>query len=323
MSSIRTDLALEAREIYEEKNHDMGGIESETQEKDGMEITRVRITNPKGEAKTSKPMGNYITIEAESIKDRDPEFYELVSESLSRELKAIVDLKKDSKILVVGLGNWNITPDSLGPKVVDRVMVTRHIFELIPDQVDDRVRAVCAIAPGVLGLTGIETGEVIRGIIEQIKPDLVIAIDALASRKTQRIGTAIQIADTGINPGSGIGNKRMGLNQETLGVKTIAIGVPMVVYAHTIGRDSLQIIIKEFMNQATPGTDFYKMLNDMEEDQLDIMVRQVLSQNMGELVVTPKEVDMLIDDVSRIIADGLNLALHDDISLEESRRFLH
>lgn len=323
LTSIRTDLAMESRELYGENNSDMSGIESENQEKDGIEITRVRITSPEGETKMAKPMGNYITIEARGIKDRDPEFYESVSQTLSRELKEIVALNKNSTILVVGLGNWNITPDSLGPKVVDRVMVTRHILELIPDQVDERVRAVCAMAPGVLGVTGIETGEVIRGIIEKIKPDVVIAIDALASRKTQRIGTTIQIADTGINPGSGIGNKRMGLNEETLGVKTIAIGVPMVVYAHTIGRDSLGIIINEFKNQADPGTEFYKILDDMDEDQLDIMVRQVLSENMGQLVVTPKEVDMLIDDVSRIVADGLNLALHEDLSLEESRRFLY
>ena len=323
MTSIRTDLAMEARDLYSQQNNDMGGVESESQESDGIEVTKVRITSPQGESKMGKPMGNYITIEAAGIKDRNPEFDELVSQKISDELKALLNLNKSSNVLVVGLGNWNITPDSLGPKVVDKVMVTRHILELIPDQVDERVRAVCAIAPGVLGITGIETGEVIKGIVDRIKPDAVIVIDALASRKTQRIGTTIQIADTGINPGSGIGNKRMGINQESLGVKTVAIGVPMVVYAHTIGRDSLGILIKEFSNQATPGTEFYKMLGGMQEDQLDAMVSEVLAQGMGDLVVTPKEVDMLIDDVSNIISDGLNLALHDNISLEESRRFLH
>jgi spore protease len=323
MISIRTDLAMEAREIYGQQSDDMAGIESESYRDNGIEITRVRITSPSGEQKVGKPMGNYITIEAAGIRDRNPEYDELVSQKLSQEIKGLLDINKDSNILIVGLGNWNITPDSLGPKVVDRVMVTRHILELIPDQVDERVRAVCAIAPGVLGITGIETGEIIRGVVDRVKPHGVIVIDALASRKTQRIGTTIQIADTGINPGSGIGNKRMGINQETLGVKTIAIGVPMVVYAHTIGRDSLDIIIREFSNQATPGTEFYKMLKGMDQQQLDSMVNQVLSQDLGDLVVTPKEVDILIDDIAGIIGDGLNLALHDNISLEESRRFMH
>jgi len=161
-----------------------------------------------------KPKGNYITLEAPGIKDRDPVFEESISEEMAQELKKILPLHKDSKVLVVGLGNWNITPDALGPKVVDRVMVTRHILELIPDQVDERVRSVCAIAPGVLGITGIETGEIIKGIVEKVKPDVVVAIDALASRRADRIGTTIQIADTGINPGSGIGNKRMELNEK-------------------------------------------------------------------------------------------------------------
>ncbi len=239
------------------------------------------------------------------------------------ELKKILPLDENSKVLVVGLGNWNITPDALGPKVIERIMVTRHLLELIPDQVDERVRSVCAVAPGVLGITGIETGEIIRGIVDKVKPDVVIAIDALASRKADRIGTTIQITDTGINPGSGIGNKRMGLNEETLGTKTVAIGVPTVVYAHTIGRDSLQMLINEFANQATPGTEFYKMLQQLDDQQMDVLVQQVLTQGLGDLVVTPKEVDTLIDDVANIIADGLNLAIHDDISLEEARRFLH
>jgi spore protease len=323
LTRIRTDLAMEARELYSQHSQDMSGVESEIHEIDGIEVTRVRITSPEGEGKMGKPMGNYITIEAAGIKDGDPEFGELVSQRLNNELKGLLELNRDSNVLVVGLGNWNITPDSLGPKVVDRIMVTRHILELIPDQVDERVRSVCAVAPGVLGITGIETGEIVKGIVDRVKPDGVIVIDALASRKTNRIGTTIQIADTGINPGSGIGNKRMGINEQSLGVKTIAIGVPMVVYAHTIGRDSLEILIKEFSNQATPGTEFYRMLSNMEEDQLDAMVSEVLSQGMGDLVVTPKEVDMLIDDISNIISDGINLALHRGLSLGEVRRFLH
>jgi len=136
-----------------------------------------------------------------------------------------LNLKDDSTILVIGLGNWNVTPDALGPKVVSRLMVTRHLLEYVPDQVDEGVRPVCAVSPGVLGITGIETGEIVRGIVDRVKPDVVIAIDALASRKMERVNTTIQIADTGISPGSGVGNKRMELSRETLGVPVIAIGV--------------------------------------------------------------------------------------------------
>ncbi len=149
MRNIRTDLALEARELYqEESRQDIPGVEVSNEHKQGILITRVQITNSEGEAKMGKPIGNYITLEAPGIKDRDPEFEENVSQEMASELKRIISLDKDSKVLVVGLGNWNITPDALGPKVVDRVMVTRHLLELIPEQVDDRVKSVCAIAPG-------------------------------------------------------------------------------------------------------------------------------------------------------------------------------
>ncbi len=223
----------------------------------------------------------------------------------------------------MGLGNWNVTPDAVGPKVVDKLLVTRHIFEFVPDQVDDRMRRICAVAPGVLGITGIETGEIVKGIVDKVGPDLVIAIDALASRKTERIGSTIQIADTGISPGSGVGNKRMGLTKETLGVPTLAVGVPTVVYAHTIGRDALEMLINEFSEQAQPHSEFYKMLHSLDERHLNELVGEVLAEGLGDLVVTPKEVDMLIDDVAGIIADGINLAVHNGLSLEDVNRYLH
>ncbi len=324
MKSIRTDLALEAREVLQEQNQfHIPGVRVDEEEKDGVKISRVHIISPLGEEKLGKPQGNYITLEAMDIKNRDPEYQENISSLLAQELGKLMNLNKDSVTLIVGLGNWNITPDSLGPKVVGRVLVTRHIFEYIPDQVDERIRSVCAVAPGVLGITGIETGEIIMGIVQRIKPDFVIAIDALASRKTDRIGTTIQIADTGINPGSGIGNKRMGINKDTLGVPTIAIGVSTVVYAHTIGRDCLQLMIDEFKNQAGPISSFYQTLERMDETQLDIMVQQVVSQELGDMVVTPKETDLMIDYIADILADGLDLALHENMSLEDVKHFLN
>lgn len=315
MKNIRTDLAIEARELYSIDGGEVPGVKTESEEIEGIEINRVHVLSQIGEENIGKPVGNYITLESTYIKERDPEFEEKLSHQLADEIKKLVNITKETTVLIVGLGNWNITPDSLGPKVVDRTMVTRHLLELIPDKVDERVRSVCAISPGVLGITGIETGEIIRGVVEKIGPDVVIAIDALASRRTDRIGVTIQLADTGINPGSGIGNKRMGLTKETLGVDTIAIGVPTVVYAHTIGRDTLKLLADSNVQAGAVGF--------MSEEQLDGMLSQVLSQNMGDLVVTPKDVDIMIDNIAGIISDGINLALHEDVSLDEIRTFLH
>jgi spore protease len=207
--NIRTDLAMEAREMAQEQGrHDIPGVQVENfKAEEDISITRVEVVSEIGEKNIGKPIGNYITLETPGIRDRDPVYEELVKKCLADEIRRLVNLNKDSVILVVGLGNWNVTADAVGPKVVDRVLVTRHIFEYVPDQVDERMRRICAVAPGVLGITGVETGEIVKGIVDKVQPDLVIAIDALASRKTERIGSTIQIADTGISPGSGIGNK--------------------------------------------------------------------------------------------------------------------
>ena len=325
LKSIRTDLAMEARELAQEQNqYDIPGVRvEEVEPEEDIKITRVEVLSKQGEENIGKPIGNYITLEVPGIQDRDPEYEEQVKQHLANEIRRLTRLNDNSVILIVGLGNWNVTPDAVGPKVVDRLLVTRHIFEYVPDQVDDRMRRVCAVAPGVLGITGIETGEIVKGIADKVKPDLVIAIDALASRKTDRIGTTIQVADTGINPGSGIGNKRMGLTKETLGVPTLAIGVPTVVYAHTIGRDAIEMLIKEFSGQAEPQSEFYNMLQSLDEQHLNQLVGEVLAEGLGDLVVTPKEVDILIDDVAGIIADGINLAVHNGLSMEDVNRYLH
>ncbi len=324
MRSIRTDLALEAREMAQEENQfHIPGVKVDTINKDNIQVTRVEVVSEEGEIRIGKPMGNYITLEMPEIGDRNPEYDEKVSQMLAEEIKRITNINDDSIVLIVGLGNWNVTPDAVGPKVVRKLMVTRHIFEFLPEQVDDRMRSLCAIAPGVLGITGIETGEIIKGLVDRVKPDLVIAVDALASRKTSRIASTIQIADTGINPGSGIGNKRMAISKETLGVPTLAIGIPTVVYAHTIGRDSLDMLIKEFSNSVEQGSEFYKILESMNEKDFDMLVGEVLAQGFGDLIVTPKEVDDLIDSVSQIIADGLNIAVHRAMSIEDVNRYLN
>lgn len=322
--TIRTDLAMESREMAQQgSSQELPGVVVDSVSLKDIKITRVEVTSADGEQRIGKPVGNYITLEVPGIKDRDPEYEERVSKQLAEEIQRLVDLEDNSTVLIVGLGNWNVTPDAVGPKVVDKIMVTRHIFEFVPDQVDDRMRPVSAISPGVLGITGVETGEVIQGLVEKIKPDLVIAVDALASRRTQRIGTTIQIADTGINPGSGIGNKRMGLNKETLGVPTLAIGIPTVVYAYTIGRDAIEMVIEELSENIKPGSEMERLINTMDQDHIDSVINEVLAEGLGDLVVTPKEVDILIDDVCRIIGNGINLAIHRGLSLEDINRFLH
>ncbi len=303
-SSVRTDLAAEARELA---GQSIAGVESTVDNRDqDITVTTVRVLNDIGAQAMGKPVGLYINIDAAELKNRDPEFVERVSRRMGDELKKMLPgFGKEGTVLVVGLGNWNITPDALGPRVVEKLMVTRHLIQLIPDQVDERVRSVCAMAPGVLGITGIETGEIILGVVEKIKPTAMVAIDALASRSTARLGTTIQITDSGICPGSGVGNHRMQLNTQTLGVPVISIGVPLVVYAGTIARDVI-----ELLDGTTAG------------DQAEGMIRKVVSEHLGDLIVTPKEIDAIVDDVARLVALGINLSIHDGVTVDEIDRFM-
>lgn len=329
--NIHTDLAMEARELF--KQQEVQGVPAQQNEPPGVEsveegdgrikITRVRVTSPTGEASIGKPMGNYITVEVPQLRYSDQQLYEDTCKVLAKELAQLIRLNENATVLIVGLGNWNVTPDALGPKVVSTVMVTRHLHEYLPDQVEEGVRPVCAIAPGVLGITGIETGEIIRGIVDRIKPHLVIAIDALASRRMDRISTTIQIADTGISPGSGVGNKRMALTQETLGIPVIAIGVPTVVDAATMASDTIDMVVDSMIQQAGEGSQFYNMLKNMDRNDKYNLIREVLSPYSANLMVTPKEVDEIIEKVSKIIANGLNIALHKNITLQDVNRYIH
>lgn len=330
-NSRRTDLVLEAHEIFKEnefrekpwKKQDDDGVIIENSGNDNMNVTRVKITTQEGEQKIGKPMGNYITIEVPDIKYNDRDLYEETCRMVAIELGKILKLNKNSTVLIVGLGNWNITPDALGPLTVDKVMVTRHLYEYLPDQVDEGVRSICAVSPGVLGITGIETGEIIKGIVDKVKPDVLIAIDSLASRKLERVNTTIQIADTGIAPGSGVGNRRMELTSQTLGIPVIAIGVPTVVDAATMANDAIDLVIDSLMKETGEENAFYKMLKDIDREQKYTMIRDVLESHMGGLVVTPKEIDEVVERLSKVIANGLNISLHDNIGLKDVDRYLN
>jgi spore protease len=202
-------------------------------------------------------------------------------------------------------------------------MVTRHLLEYVPEQVDAGVRPVCAVAPGVLGITGIETGEIVKGIVDKVKPDVIIAIDALASRKMERVNTTIQIADTGISPGSGVGNKRMELSRTTLGIPVIAIGVPTVVDAATMANDTIDLVLDSMIKQAPKGSEFYNMLNSIDRNEKYQMIQEVLQPYVGNLIVTPKEIDDAVEKIGKVIANGLNIALHKGITLNDVNRYLN
>ena len=235
MINFRTNLASERRNIFKKANNienEIQGIESEKEEiNENLKIERVKITTEEGEKAIGKPKGNYITIDVNNLKIAQEDEISKASEVLANELKKIVDLHTDKQgsTLVVGLGNIYVTPDSLGPKVINEIEVTRHVIKYLPQYVEEGTREISAISPGVLGTTGIETVEILKGIVDNIHPKLVIVIDALASRSIERISSTIQISDTGIVPGAGIGNTRAEISQRTLNIPVIAIGIPTVV----------------------------------------------------------------------------------------------
>ncbi len=235
MQNFRTDLALERRDLYKKANNiedEVDGIETEEEKVDeDIKITRVKVLNENGENAIGKKVGNYITIDINNLKIAGEEQIQKASEALTKELKELLKkhIEEQEPLLVVGLGNLYVTPDALGPKVVQDIDVTRHILQYMPEALDKNTRPVSAISPGVLGTTGIETLEILKGIVDNIKPKLLIIIDALASRSIERISSTVQIADTGIIPGAGVGNTRKELSIETLGIPVVAIGIPTVV----------------------------------------------------------------------------------------------
>ncbi|MGI6449884.1 MAG: GPR endopeptidase [Desulfitobacteriia bacterium] len=316
--NIYLDLAVEAHDLLRgETGSEVAGVIMKKEEYPEAAVTKITITNQKGEKKLGRPKGNYITIDAPAIKDNNFQEHKEISKILARHLTNLLDFKEDTNILIIGLGNWQATPDALGPKVVEKVIVTRHLFYYTPEEMQGKMRKVSAISPGVLGLTGIETAEVIRGLVEHVQPDYVIAIDALAAGALERIGTTIQLADTGINPGSGIGNYRKGLNEETLGCKVIAIGVPTVVNAAVIAHKT----IEELLGQIESEPSLARFYNPENERVLMDVMERALSPFKNSLMVTPKEVDDLIDRSSRIIANSLNLCIHPGISDENMETY--
>lgn len=311
MYNFRTDLASERRDIYQKANNMQGeidGIESEKQEVDeNIKIERVKITNENGEKAIGKPIGDYITIDIQKLKIAQEEEINKAAEAVSSELKKVIDkhVNKEGEILVVGLGNIYVTPDSLGPKVVNEIDVTRHIINYLPQYVEEGTRMVSAIAPGVLGTTGIETVEILKGVVDNIKPKLIIVIDALASRSIDRISSTVQLSDTGIVPGAGVGNTRSEISEKTLGIPVVAIGIPTVVETAVLVNDSLDLFITKLQEEAK-SNDY---LNKLKEADNYEEIKEALNPKEYNLIVTPKEIDQLIENMKDVVAMGINMSL--------------
>ena len=317
--NVQLDLAVEAHQLLRgESGKEIPGVLMNEQELEHAKVTIITVETDEGSEAIGKPKGQYITIDAPEIRANDYTIHDDITNILADRLIELMNLKEDASILIIGLGNWNATPDALGPQVINKTMVTRHLFQLTPDELKGNMRKISALAPGVLGITGIETAEIIRGIVEHVKPDLVIAIDALAAGSLERVGTSIQLADTGIHPGSGVGNPRAGINEETVGCKVIAIGLPTVVNAFVIAHDAVEGVFEEFVT--TPSV--YKLYKGIKPETFSKIIDDVLSPFQGNLMVTPKEIDSLIKTSAKIIAGALAISLHPGINREDYERYL-
>ena len=290
----RTDLAIERKEIIDEESGKTGAPDGVAVEKadygDDVKVTRIEITSRAGEMRMQKPMGNYITIEADGILEERDGIKDKVENVIAAELKKLIKFHYYLNVLVVGLGNTTVTPDALGPEAASKIRVTNHLFDMFEADGDDEMSRVSCLVPGVTAATGLETAEIIKKTAELVKPEVIIVVDSLAARNIERVSTTIHISDTGISPGAGMGNKRTWINSETVGARVVAIGVPTVIDATTIIRDALA-------------------------DNIDSAekVEKYIEEYDRHMIVTSTDIDMLIKDFSDIIANGINKTLHPGI----------
>lgn len=346
--SIRTDLAREAHDMAVERRGDgssIPGVRIEEKTENGITTSWIWIDDEAGGEEMGKVPGTYLTLEVPGLRSRDSMLENRVATHFSEQFNRFlqeVGIGPNDKALLVGLGNWNVTADAFGPLVMKHTMVTRHLFQLSPEQVAEGYRSVSAISPGVLGITGIETSEIVHGVVEKSKPDFVIAFDSLASRALSRVNTTIQVADTGINPGSGVGNKRKALNKETLGIPVIAVGVPTVVDAVTIAHDTIDFVlshisremqgvrsnpldpynrptVRELQEHEVPKETRNRMMGmfgGLDSEEKRQLIQEVLAPLGQNLIVTPKEVDSFIANIAKLVANGVNCALHEAVTID-------
>lgn len=295
---IRTDLALEARESFEEEEVKIRGVRIEEEEDKELELhtTTVVIETENGAKTMGKPVGTYITMEAPNMSVPDEGYHREISEKLAEHLRTLMG-EGEKSVLIVGLGNRDVTPDALGPYVVQNVRITRHLIREYgaASLGEEQMNPISGIVPGVMAQTGMETVEIVKGVVKQTHPDLIIAVDALAARSTRRLNRTIQVTDTGINPGSGVGNHRNGLNRQVIGIPVIAIGVPTVVDAATIVNDTMENLINT-MNEKDTAEKYH-------------MIKEMIPSHLNTMFVTPKDIDETVKRLSYTISEGLNIAL--------------
>ena len=314
--NIRTDLALEEKERFESDQVEVQGVvlEEEYDKERDIRVTTVRIETENGAKSMGKPVGTYLTIEAPNLSSPDEGIHREVSEELAKYLievmeKIIPESEHDKEVLVIGLGNRQATPDALGPYVADNLNVTRHIVKEYGKYaaLEEMNCVVSAIVPGVMAQTGMETAEIIKGVVRETKPDLLIVIDALAARNSRRLNRTIQIADTGINPGSGVGNYRNAITKETIGVPVIAIGVPTVVDAVTIVSDTMENLLSALeTSESLKGVGL--VLGGYSEAEKYELIKELIAPNLNSMFMTPKDIDETVKRLSYTISEGLNLA---------------
>lgn len=309
--NVRTDLAVEAHDLLRgQAGADIPGVRTETEVHGQTTISRVFIETEEGSRRMGRLPGRYITLDCPDLRERNRTLQTEVATLTANELRRLLQLGPQDQVLVVGLGNGQATPDALGPRMIDSLLVTRHLRPYVPEDLRGDLRGVAAIAPGVLGITGIETYEVVHGLVQHVRPDVVICVDALAARAVSRLCTSIQMADSGIAPGSGIGNRRQALNQETLGVPVFAIGVPTVVHALTVASDAIDALA------AHGDLGIGHQWHGSPEQKRQLLFSHI-SADLGELIVTPKEIDRMVSDMAHLLAEALNQALHPDMTREE------
>lgn len=312
---VRTDLAVEEKESFPGDGGEITGVSlREWHHADSrIKMTEVRILDDKGERAMGKPKGAYITLEADQLGKKDEDYHKEVSRELAKQIERLIKERDYHKpgfhVLVAGLGNPSVTPDSLGPRVLNNLQVTRHLKVQYGDSFwkERPMPVISGIIPGVMAQTGMESAEILKGIIRETKPDLLIAIDALAARSVRRLGTTIQLTDTGIHPGSGVGNHRHSLTKESLGIPVLAIGVPTVVGAAAIVHDTVSAMIGALtrsMETRKMGEFVEKLSSDEQYD----LIRELLEPEFGPLYVTPPDIDETVKELSYTISEGIHLA---------------
>lgn len=294
MGAVRTDLAMENLDT----NSALPGVDVHRWEESDIQMSEVVIRTEEAARQLGKPCGSYLTLECRLLVEHDPDVRLAMANLLGEELSRMLAPGEDAPVLVVGLGNRDVTPDALGPATIDKTLVTRHM--LSSEYARSGLKSVCAIAPGVLGVTGIETVEMVESLARKLHPRLVLCIDSLAARDSGRIGCTVQITNTGIQPGSGVGNHRKALTRDSLGVDVIAVGVPTVIYAATLARDAFALLAE---GGAQGG-----------EEALSAMEQELLGTELGNLIVTPRDIDAIVKDCATLIAGGINRALQPNLS---------